>query len=267
LIVRWRGQDILSGATDVEVYPSLKERDMPLYLHQSIHLKLFILSDGTAIHTSANLTMSGLGLSDRPNIEAGCTIGLTMADWNQVYGLLGECTRVNDDIYAQALEYYEKYHKREKSSPPFQIACPESQQFSILSLPATESPSRLHALYASDEPIPAGSVAAFMHDISLYRVPPGLQEDVFYAFLRESFIGQPFTQAIVALVKATGSARFGLVNEWLQTNCSDKPTPYRWELKPATRRLYSWLQHFYEEVSWDRPHHSMVIRWTDKPKR
>jgi hypothetical protein len=64
------------------------------------------------------------------------------------------------------------------------------------------------------------------------------------------------------LIKKEKNARFGLVNEWLQQNCSDKPTPYRWELKATTRCLYDWLAYFFPEISWDRPSYSMILRWS-----
>jgi len=180
---------------------------------------------------------------------------------------LGNSFRVDDEIYQKAVDFKNANPKPSGAIPKLILAPEQDPQFSTLSLPATDDPSELYVLYASNEPIPLDCAAAFYHDINLYKVPPGLKEDAFHSHLHDSFTDQPFTKAIVALIKANGSARFGLVNEWLQTNCSEKPTPYLWELKPATRRLYTWLQHFYEGISWDQPHYSMVIRWDDGAKR
>jgi len=261
VVTRWTGQDIVSGISDLDIYPFLKDRGIALYLNQTIHLKLLVFASNWAFVTSSNITGKGMGLAEPYNLEVGCRTELGREDWQSIYQLLGTSFRVDDDIYREAITYRDANIKPPGTLPDLNLAPTQNLQFSTLSLPTTESPSEFYTLYTSNEPIPASDVTALMHDIALYNVRPGMEEDVFYAFLRDSFRSQPFTQAIVALVREAGSVRFGLVNEWLQSICSDNPTPYRWELKPATRRLYNWLEHFYDEISWNRPHYSMVIRW------
>src|SRR5687767_8990542 len=63
-VVRWRGDDLLSGSSDVSVYSLLKERQMKLYAHRSIHLKLFLFNHGHAVLSTGNLTLKGLGLCE-----------------------------------------------------------------------------------------------------------------------------------------------------------------------------------------------------------
>ena len=71
----------------------------------------------------------------------------------------------------------------------------------------------------------------------------------------------------MCLIKNERSARFGQVNEWITELCSDKPTPYRWELKSSTNKLYDWLDYFFDEISWDVPgRHSQVIYWDESNK-
>ncbi len=263
VITRWTEQDIVSGISDLDIYPLLQDRGIALYLNQTIHLKLLVFASNWAFVTSGNITGKGMGLTEPHNLEVGCRAELRREDWQSIYQLLGSSFRVDDDIYHKAIAYRDANYKPLNAVPSLNLTPEQNQQFSILSLPAMGSPSELHALYASNESIPAGNVATYMHDITLYNVPPGLKEGAFHTCLHDSFKSQRFIQTIVSLIKTAGSARFGLVNEWLQTNCSDKPTPYRWELKPATRRLYNWLEHFYDEISWDRPHHSMVIYWNN----
>ena len=61
VVVRWRPQDLLAGVSDLEIYEYLRNCGCALFLNSRIHLKLYIFSDNTAICTSANLTMKGLG--------------------------------------------------------------------------------------------------------------------------------------------------------------------------------------------------------------
>lgn len=261
VITRWTGQDIVSGVSDIDIYPLLEDRGIALYLNQTIHLKLLVFASNWAFVTSGNITEKGMGLTQPCNLEIGCRTELGREDWKSIYQLLGASFRVDANIYRKATVFRNENSKPPSCLPPLELGPSQNPPFSILSLPATDSPSKLFALYSGAERKAPDSVNAFMHDIALYDILPGMAEDVFHSYLRERFRSQQFNQAIVELIKAAGSARFGLVNEWLQSNCSDKPTPYRWELKPATRRLFNWLVQFYDEISWDRPRYSMIIRW------
>ena len=264
VITRWSAHDIASGISDPEVYPLLKARGIPLYLHKSIHLKLMAFSTNWAFVTSSNVTSRGLGLSTQQNLEVGCRAELRQEDWRQLYALLADSVRVDDAMYESAVAYRDANRQTSGTLPPLELAPAHDPAFSTLALPATDNPQTLHKAYAHLSSLPAVDAPAFYHDLALYDLPIGLRADEFYDLLRLAFVSHPFTLAIVALISDEGSARFGLVNQWLQDNCSDRPTPYRWELKPATRRLYDWLEYFYDEISWDRPHHSMVIRWQDR---
>lgn len=37
IVVRWSGKDILSQVTDIEIYPYLKDKAIPLYINPSVH--------------------------------------------------------------------------------------------------------------------------------------------------------------------------------------------------------------------------------------
>jgi len=265
IITRWNAADIATGVSDIEIYPMLKDKGIALYIHQSIHLKLFIFESNWAFVTSSNITGKGLGISGQGNVEVGCRAELGSEDWRSIYDLLGASVRVDDEIYQKAKDYRDANAKKPKALPELHLTSEQNQPFSILSLPAIESPSELHELYASIKPIPAEIMTSYYHDMTLYKVPLGLDKDKFYVHLGNIFIGQPFIKAIASLIKEAKSAPFGLVNKWLQANCSDKPTPYRWELKPATRRLYNWMDFFFDEIKWDVPgQHSQVIFWNEK---
>src|SRR5438105_3572904 len=54
-VVRWRGSDLLSGASDVSIYEKLKARQLKLYAHPLIHLKLFLFDTGTVVLSTGNL--------------------------------------------------------------------------------------------------------------------------------------------------------------------------------------------------------------------
>lgn len=264
VITRWNGADLLSGASDTRVFPYLENLDVPLYLHSSIHLKLLIFDNVLAFHTSGNLTRKGLGIASPGNVEIGCEVALKDSDWRMINRLLFESNRVDRSMYETAKQYVEDNPKPVKTSPSLELKPKVDKSFSRLSLPATDDPETLYKYYSSDghSRFSNDQVVAFVHDLVLYDIGGGLDQFAFFSRLESKFRSQPFTAAIVDLIRAEQSARFGLVNKWITDNCADQPTPYRWEMKSATRRLYNWLEHYYDEITWDIPgEHSMVIYW------
>ncbi len=264
VIVRWRPQDLVSDVSDLAIYPFLRERRISLYVHPDVHLKLFVFNDAMAFHTSGNITRKGIGLTPDHNIEIGCEVSLATADWEQIFLILNASERVDDEVYARALTYIEANKTKPPPLPPLDLRPLGDKRFSRLSLPSSPNPESLHDYYRSvaNNAEPQEDASAFIHDLNLYCVPPGLTREQFFSVLGRQFRTHPFITAIAGLIKQHGSARFGLVNDWITKNCSDRPTPYRWEMKSATRRLYDWLDSFFPEISWDVPgSHSMVIRW------
>ena len=263
IIVRWSGQDIINRVTDLEIYPYLENKRVPLYINPNIHLKLYVFDNAYAFHSSSNITKKGLGLIPSSNVEIGCMVGLNQNDWKKIYGLLQGSSRVDKTMYENALKFFNDYSKSDKT-PPLVLKPSRDKDFSILSLPASVNPESLFSFYKKAVLDNKEMISSYIHDLILYEIQENLDRDIFFQQLRTKFKNHSFVLAIVELIKNEGSARFGLVNEWIQLNCSDKPTPYKWEIKQNTHFLYNWLDYFYEEISWDRPNYSQVLRWKKK---
>jgi len=264
VVARWDKSDLISGASDLDIYPFLKELKIPLFIHPHIHLKLFVFDDQWAFHTSGNITKKGLGLSYKHNIEIGVHVSLNHDDWKNIYSLLEESRRVDDDLYAKAKKYVDEHARDQPKLPPLKIHEVDSKPFSRLSLPASDHPDILFTFY-KDNSAKQSPVASHMHDMLLYHIPPNLDRDDFFDHLRDRFTNQPFIIALATFIReAEDARRFGEVTAWLQDNCTDRPTPYRWELKEVTARLYDWLEYFFDEISWNIPgQRSQVIRWSE----
>lgn len=264
VVTRWEPADIISGVSDLEVYPYLKERGIPLYIHSRIHLKLTVFDGDRAFHSSANITNRGLGLTGSPNIEIGSQVELVSDDWLRIYELLEGSIRVDDSIYEQALQYLSENKEECPPLPKLTYHSEESpKEFSRHSLPFVQDPDALWVYYSEDKF--DGSRAKFVHDLMLYSVQrPGLGHDAFFQQLEVNFKAHPFINSIAQYVRHEGELRFGAVNNWITEKCTDKPVPFRWEVKPITNRLYNWLDLFYKEISWSVPgKRSQVIRWKD----
>ena len=266
VVVRWQASDLVSGVSDVEIYPYLKEKGVSLFRHSSIHLKMLVFNHSLAFHTSGNVTKKGLGLISAGNIEIGCSVHLEDGDWINLLALLSQSLEVDDSVYEQAKTYVLDNAEEPDPLPPMILKSSENKEFSKSALPASESPEVLYQFYSAN----TGSrqkmqeAAECIHDIVTYSIPSGLDEPAFYTCLGESFKSHPFIADLVTHIQSEESVRFGAVNAWITERCSDSPRPYRRDLKTTTRHLYSWLEFYYDKISWDTPNYSMVIYWDDR---
>jgi hypothetical protein len=263
VVVRWRPGDLIAGVTDLEIYPFLKAKNIPLYYHRDIHLKLYAFESNTAFNTSGNLTLSGLGYSDKGNIEVGSIVDLAAEDWRQLFGIIEGSTQVDDDVYAAFQNALSLSPGPSEKLASF--AWPEFPRklFTIQSLPATESPNGFLAEYlgSTSGNLTPEEYRRFAHDLAIYQIPSGLTEPALSQSLVAAVQRQPFIASFVNELKINGSMRFGAVTEWIHSNCEDVPVPYRWEVKDSVRILFNWLQFAYPEITWDTPRYAQVIYW------
>lgn len=263
VITSWTAKSLAAGVSDPEVYQTLKQIRVPLYINEDIHLKLFVFDDDVAFHTSANITSKGLGIAEDCNIEIGCKIQLALNDWLQINTLLENSMAVDDAVYQKARAYTDENKNTAPPLPPLNLpAAGGVHPFSRQSLPQCKSPEELWLFYDSGE-LADSPRSACMHDLWLYGIiEAGMSKEEFLERLGDSFRKHPFTVAIVSYLQEYNELRFGSVNNWITQNCSDRPTPSRWELKPATNRLYNWLARFFVEITWSQPNRSQIMRWT-----
>lgn len=263
VIARWDPDYIVKEVTDLEIYEDLKQLGIPLYHHPHIHLKMLVFNQSWAYHSSGNVTMNGLGLSNQPNIEVGAQIRLEEKDIIELQKLLAGAVVIDDEHYEKALEYKRDNPSPRTSLPPFEIKPQTDKAFSRLSLPAVQSPEKLYEIYLKPEAYRDDEdlYDAYVHDVILYDIAHGLNREEFFHHLTANFKGQAFVEAVAAFIQSEGSIHFGGMNAWITEHCSDNPTPRRWEIKSTTNRLYDWLAYFFNEITWDRPKHSQVIYW------
>lgn len=267
MITRWRPEEILKGVSDLEIYPLLKARGIPLYIHDTIHLKLLLFDSDRAFCSSANVTSMGLGLRPHGNQEAGALVSLQMKDFLALKDLRDAGRMVTDEIYEAYKACIEEVEQTEIVLPDLILPEETEQKFLLSMLPATESPQKLWELYSGLESgmLNKEDRHRLVHDLCAYNLPMGLSRDELDLRLGEGFRTNPFIQEVVALIEQEGSIRFGGVNDFIHRTCRDVPLPYRWEIKSTTAYLYNWLAYYYTEITWDRPNHSQVAYWSAGP--
>ena len=262
VVCRWHPDELLRGVSDVEIFPYLKTVGCELYFNSDIHLKLYVFGSNNAFNTSANLTLRGLGYTEKPNIEIGNFIALTPGDWENIYRVIAASRQVDDAIYASYKKFVDENQLSGLDRLPIDLlGAPKA--YTIASLPATETPTKLAQFYIAQEHAECDpeEVRRAIHDLVTFKIPVGLTATDFNRKLGDAFLKTPFVKDFIAELKTEGSLRFGAVNDWIHQRCEDVPLPYRWEIKENTHIFYDWLAHYIPEITWDRPRHSQVIYW------
>lgn len=264
VICRWRPEDIISGASDLEVYSYLKDIGSSLYINPNIHLKIYIFNSNVTFNTSGNLTLQGLGYSEKANIEVGNFVFLTEEDWIKIYRIIGISYSVDDTLYSRYKAFLEQQPKIQMPTYTPDLL-PTPKKYTISSLPATENLVTLSNYYFNkiSEKVSPDQVRRAMHDLVIFNIPQGLNESDYEQAIKDNFCNSPFVTDFVALIKQEKSLRFGAVNDWIHQKCEDVPLPYKWEIKENTHIFYDWLEHFIPEITWDRPNYSQVIYWKE----
>lgn len=262
IICRWRPDDLLTGASDIEVFPFLRDAGCGLYINNDIHLKLYIFASNVAFNTSGNLTMRGLGYSENANIETGSMVQLTPGDWIQIYQIINKSRQVDNALYHQYKSFVEG-HPIQAHIDEFPDFTSTRKAHTISSLPASTDPGWLASFYynRSSHSYRPEEVRRAAHDLANFGILDGLSESEFDRRLGEAFCSTPFVSDFLGYLQSERNLRFGAVNDWIHRKCEDVPLPYRWEVKENTCIFYNWLAHFIPEITWDRPNHSQVIYW------
>lgn len=241
--VRWNINDIRSGASDIDIYPLLRERGIPLYHNRRLHIKAYLSKEGSAYLTSANMSERALGFLPNCNHEIGTIVDhVANKDILSFERIISESIYVDDDYFA-FMNQYASESKVAISEEEELLYDDTNQQFLISSLPMSRDVFVLYASYSIDFNSKSTEERdCAIHDTALYRLELGLTRGEFYKILKTRFFEHKFIVALVAEIDRNGGAiYFGSAKEWVQNNCTSVPTPRRWELTENVQILFNWI--------------------------
>ena len=255
VIVRWRVEDLLSGASDLEIFDILTERDIKLFIHPDIHLKLFQFSSNKAFIGSANITQKGLSLVENHNQETGVLTELEQVDFQEIRRLCDEARLVTPEIVEA---YKDAIIKSTPANPVIEkLNLPEEERkaFLLSNLPASENPKTFLSEVNSHK-----LSAESMHDLYTLKLQTQTNDKNFEELMKKSFKNSPFIKEVVDFIREREFRRFGEIKAFVHDLCEDVPLPYRWEITEFIQRLYPWLLHCFDDFTYDRPNHTEMIR-------
>ena len=155
VIVRWEPRDILTGASDLEVYQVCKERGISLYMNQRIHLKLFTADFDSAISGSANISERAISENSNNYNYDICTFTEKLSRFDRIYlaSIIQESTLVTDELYKDIQLQLDNQDIGEAEFFDVPSTSSKTDDFLISKLPMTDSPKRLWEIH-SDKALP-----------------------------------------------------------------------------------------------------------------
>src|SRR5690606_30332308 len=245
IIVRWHSIDLVSSASDLDLYIYLKEKGIPLFRNPRLHLKAFVDNNKRAFIGSANISQRALNYPETTNYnyELGVIVNdLTIADRLYFNMIETESTLITDEIYNQLESQLAKAQLAFPKEPNinFEVTCGD-KDFLISSLPMSYDIETLIKVYEEQNSEDETELNCALHDLALYNIPLGLERAKLVELLKTSFFKRPFIRAFLENLDSQGEIYFGRAKEWVQKNCKDVPIPRKWQITTNIQILFRWI--------------------------
>ena len=245
VFVRWEPKDFISGSSDIEVYPYLKEKGITLYRNSRLHLKAYLDDYNKCFLTSANISSRALNIPEfkKYNYEIATIVeNLDINDKLYFHIIESDSMLITDSIYNQLVEQIPEKKNMFPDETEFEfIVTPSDKDFLISSLPLTVSINRLTQLYNDNSLASDIEINCLLHDLALYKIPFGLTTDIFIERLKVAFFNHKFIIAFLDNLNINNEIYFGRAKAWIHENCADVPLPRRWEITSNIQILYKWF--------------------------
>lgn len=248
IITTWHLDDLLSGSSELSLYPFCKKRGITLYINNRIHFKVYSVGLDDMILATGNISKRGLGTIPDSNYECATYVNNLNNDDRYYFARIQkEALHVDDEMYEELKKWYDKQEKKIQTVDEFDriITSLGKDEFLISALPMTRNIDILgEAYFKINNRQPANNDDEIrdcvFHDLANYNIPLGLTKSAFKEQLKNSFFSHPFIKKIDEFIAP--EAYFGRIKEWVQKNCTDVPIPSRRELTGNIQVLLEWFE-------------------------
>lgn len=262
VLSRWNCSDLVSGASDIEVFEKLKSRGYKLYILPDLHAKVIVVDDRRLFLGSANITNSGLKLVPGGNREIGTILSPDNEDLNLIDALFSESVLIDQQIYKAFLAEVQKLkdsivkpQPRVKwSSDLLNKLKTPPQRIWVTETLWCNSPEELMSAsnFLSDE---------ILHDLTLLGID--ITGEVNENLLRHAFLESRIWRWLEQKLESTPIREmyYGQLSAELHNSFLDDPKPYRKDVKGLLTNLLNWSVSLADNfVLIDRPNYSQRIR-------
>ena len=250
LVVRFRPDDILSGASDLELYPYCKQHGWNLYFRLDLHAKTYIFDNVRCIVGSANATGSGLNIRGTGNYEISTACLLEPTDIKALERLLLGAVEMSDEIYDRmnAALFNQTSNTSNVSWPNSitELFVPDYSLLFVEDFPPCPHPNDLSVDNLAFLNLSASATAEMIHC---------------------AFENSKSVRWLYSLIKSQPSQEiyFGAITAALHDVLLNEPKPYRRAVKELLSNLLNWIVDLdVLELQVDRPGYSQRVRYLPK---
>jgi hypothetical protein len=260
VLVRWQAQDLLTGSSDLDLFPVCEERRIELYLKLDFHGKVYALPPLGIGVGSANATGSGLGFGDHPNAEVNTLVTCTCDNLRIVLSQFVGATRVTSQLYERIRFELDGMRKYPSRSPQW-----SSDITALLNPPSSPDSLLVDECFMTDgqwwlAATRTNEYSEAKHDLELLGFPARSNTTSnLEAPLRRSKCFRWLEKQL--RLAPEDEMYFGALSVALHNSLLDDPAPRRCNVKTLVQNLLSWVQMVgVPEIVIDRPNYSQRIK-------
>ena len=251
LVVRFRPDDIASGASDLSIYPYCRDNGWKLFFRMDLHAKTYVFDRLRCVIGSANATSNGMNIGGSGNYEIATVCELADKDVRALDLLLYGAVEMDDTIYNIMKSAVEEQRTIINSATqwPKEITDMFRPDYSLLF--AEDFPSCPHLATATNDDLLFLNISC---DATQSDIAEAMRSAKCYLWLLD-------------LVKkqAPKEIYFGAATAALHNDLLNDPKPYRKEVKQLLSNLLIWINELeISELLVDRPKHSQRVRYISR---
>lgn len=247
-VTRWRPEEIVAGASDLEVFDLVAQRrGAALFIQPFLHAKYFRI-DNSCLVGSANLTQRALGWAMPANLELVISLPsdtLPLPEFERMLfsTAIHASQELKNEVAAAA-------GAMQRESPKFvteELAVEEEAAFIPPQywLPLCTRPDLLHSIYAdrNTDQIVGWTLQAGRRDIRALCFPPGLSEQNFRRYIAILLHQSPIVQRVCEEARQPISPNKGqeFISSFVKKDFLIYDPAQHWET------LRTWLLYFLSE--------------------
>ncbi|MDP4146980.1 MAG: phospholipase D-like domain-containing protein [Bacillota bacterium] len=244
MLIRFRLNDIIGGATDIGVYKYCINNGWKVYFNLDLHSKIYIFNNSKVIVGSANLTSSGIGLKNDSNIESAVCIDINSAELSKIEKIFDNSIELSEGIYKSMMNQI-KNISEESATRDYKW------DNSILKL----FNKKVHCLWVTEMFFSKSPSKINDHDRLLLEISENESSEDIKDKFRKS---KPYLWLKTVIDK---EIYFGELTAKLHYSLIDDPKPYRKDVKTLLVNLLSWtIELGIEDIIIDKPNFSQRIK-------
>jgi len=257
ILARWKPHDLLAGSSDLTAYDLALKNNIPFFIKQDFHGKVYEIKPVGLLVGSANLTNSGFQFDGSGNSEVCVALEHSIQNSLFVQNLFDSSLLVNESIFSSI--------KNELGSmkliefPDYQWSSLLSQDIKYYSKSDKFLTDEMFYSNVNDffKNINHGDFA-ITHDLSLLGcTSKSCRNEYEIAFLNSI----SYKWLISTLKKHYGIMSYGTLTSNLHSSLLDEPSPYRRDVKCLLSNLLSWCgEYSLKQIEISRPRHSPIIK-------